>query len=199
MNRYALASLLPPSGTRPDCSSSCFAARCRDESVAICRSEIQIRLNSSIPNFHPFLERDMKKGTTQGVQKRELTPSLSSPRNTWSVSQKRFYRPISCGADSLRMPAYAHAHTRTCTYMCGCARADTHAHAHREAWIYSGRMEPPTHHHLYRLHMRWRGRWFAEQAVLRERTTKREEIACPCLRSVSFAASFIALRWRPTM
>lgn len=193
MNRYALASLR----YRPRALDSKLLVEYVSRYVLVTNRQRFVdpkcRLGwiSSILNCHLFLDRDMKERDHSNASwlprflHRETRGAFPK-----SVSIDR-YRAAQTHCECRRTRTHTPAYVRTCVGRCARARART--------WIYSGRMEPPTHHHLYRLHTRWRGRWFVERAVLRERTTRQGEIAYPCLRSVSFAASFIALRWRPTI
>lgn len=191
MNRYALASTLPPSCIHA-AQQACLVYSAPDDSAKrdLDLGEWTELILLRITRVLFRNRRGEKKSYLFSFTARvcESTPPLlflRPLRGTWSVSQKsRFYRPISRGAGSLRVPTRAHAPARVYVYRCTHAHVRTLARACARAHTCLGRMEPPTrHHHLYRLHARRRERRFAERSALRERAkTKRDCVPPPRLR-----------------
>jgi len=193
MNRYALASTLPPSCNKLASSIPRRMTRRKETWTWTGSRRERDRAYPTPDHTYPLLQREKKKKRAiffpfiRGRAGGRSTPPLlflRPLRGTWSVSQKsRFYRPISRGAGSLRLPARARTHPTAYTY------ADTHTHTHARVRARApclGRMEPPTrHHHLYRLHARRRERRFAERSALRERAKTKRDCVPPRLRVAS--------------
>jgi len=158
MNRYALASLLPPSGT--DCSTRSLAYSWR---VIVTN-----RRDSSIRNAE---ESDTRSTEFLSFPRHSIKSSRYEKKGLFKVRASasrlpRFLRHETRGAfpKSVSIDRYRAAQTH-----CECrrartntpTRAHTYARARARARIraqggtdIADRMEPPTHHHLYRLHAR---------------------------------------------
>lgn len=187
MNRYALASTLPPSCNKLASSIPRRMTRRKETWTWTGGRRERDRAYPTPDHTYPLSQREKKKKRAiffpfiRGRAGGESTPPLlflRPLRGTWSVSQKsRFYRPISRGAGSLRLPARARTHPHAYTY------ADTHTHTH-------ARVRARAHHAsagwsrprviiTYTGYTRDEGNDDSRNGPRSEKGPRRREIACP--------------------